>query len=146
MPLFNLSPSSYLGLSSWFNQYARGSTLLGKQELRAVLSKHGLKPTDSELQSMIDEVSVESNGIGFQAFIDLTSEFMDYRDQEKELAEAFRIYDRSGSGEISKEDLEYCLNKMGNKSASVDSIIAEADKNNDGKIQYDEFVDLMKGL
>ena len=143
MPLYNLSGSHYLALLKFFNSYQRDN-VMGKQELRAVLSRKGINPTDSELQQMIDSISVESSGISFQAFVDYISEYDGLRNQDKDYSAAFNIFDRSGTGELSREDLAAVIGKMGQKGTDVDAIINACDKNNDGKIQFDEFIEVMK--
>ncbi|CAH1793506.1 unnamed protein product, partial [Owenia fusiformis] len=142
-PLFNISGSQYLGLLKFFNSYQRNN-VLGKQELRAILSRRDINPTDSELQQMIDSISVESSGIGFQAFVDYISECPGLRDQEKDYSAAFSIFDRTGNGEINRGELAIVLVKMGHRFTESDAILEACDKNKDGKIQYDEFIEVMK--
>merc|ERR1712212_51892 len=145
MPLYSLTGTQYRGFVRFFNQ-SQNNNILGKRELAGILSKYNLNPSDSELQQMIDAVSVDSQGITWEAFIDYVSTWTGFRDQEQEYAEAFRIYDRSGTGELSREDIRYVLNKLGTgiTEAEITALIDEADINKDGAIQYDEFVKLMK--
>ncbi|CAH1794578.1 unnamed protein product [Owenia fusiformis] len=143
MPLYNVSGAQYLGLLKFFNSYQRNN-VLGKQELRAILSRRDIFPTDGELQQMIDSISVESSGISFQAFADYISEYPGLRDADKDFSAAFNIFDRSGTGELSREDLGFVIGKMGQKGTDVDAILEACDKNKDGKIQYDEFIEVMK--
>merc|ERR1712198_88655 len=145
MPLYNLSCPQYLGFVRFFNA-SQNENKLGKRELSAILSKYNITATDNELQLMIDSISIDSNGIGLQAFMDYVSTWSSLRDQDQEFAEAFRIYDRSGSGSLNGSDIRYVLNKLGTgiSEADVTALIEEADSNRDGVIQYDEFVKLMK--
>ncbi|CAH1793505.1 unnamed protein product, partial [Owenia fusiformis] len=142
-PLYNISGSQYLGLLKFFNSYQRNN-VLGKQELRAILSRRDIKPTDTELQQMIDSISVESSGISFQAFVDYISVSPRLRDQEKDYSAVFSIFDRSGNGEISRGELTIVLVKMGRRYTEANAILEACDKNKDGKIQYDEFIEVMK--
>merc|ERR1712062_951833 len=97
MPLYNLSPQQHRGFVRFFNQ-SQNMNKLGKRELAAILSKYDIRATDGELQLMIDSISIDSNGIGLQAFMDYVSTWSSLRDQDQEYAEAFRIYDRSAQG------------------------------------------------
>ena len=51
---------------------------------------------------MINEVDADGNGtIDFPEFLSLMARKMKYTDTEKELVEAFKIFDRNGNGVIS---------------------------------------------
>ena len=45
-------------------------------------------------------------GINLQGFIDYMSTWAGFRDQEQEYAECFRVYDRSGMGKLTREDIK----------------------------------------
>ncbi|KAL5014569.1 hypothetical protein ScPMuIL_008839 [Solemya velum] len=142
MPLYKVSPSQYAGFLSYFNRLSVNG-YMGRQELRAALIKAGVNPTMDEIQCIIDSISVDSRGIKFQGFIDFVSTYSALRDAEQEYAEAFRIFDRKGTGELSKEDIKYVMQKLG-IDVDVEKLFKEVDLNNDGFLQYDEFVCLMK--
>ena len=142
MVLFNLSGAQYRTYLTLFNSIQHNG-LIGKQEIRAILSTRGIEPTIEQLQKMIDLVSVNSLGINLQGFIDYTSAWQSFRDVEGEMEEAFRIYDRTGSGQLSRDDIEYVMKKVGAR-IDVQALMDDCDKNRDGFIQFDEFVDLMK--
>lgn len=57
-------------------------------------------------------------------------------DTDSELREAFRIFDRDGSGTINAEELRDVMKALGEdlSSAEIDEMIKEADKNGDGSI------------
>ena len=57
-PLFNLSPGQYRGFVRYFQSFATNNTM-NKHDLRGVLYKHGINATNSELQQMIDAISVD---------------------------------------------------------------------------------------
>ena len=66
---------------------------------------------------------------------------------EKYLA-AFRHFDKNGDGNISKEEFERVMKgtKSGSKLSQEDinEMVKEADTNNDGTINYTEFVEMLK--
>lgn len=64
------------------------------------------------------------------------SSYKKFRDQEAEYAEAFRIYDISGNGVLTREDIKYCMNKIGIK-VDLDQLMDTVDTNRDGNIDYD---------
>ena len=52
-----------------------------------------------------------------------------------------RVFDRNGDGYISKSEFKHCMMHFGEKFTDdeVEEMIAEADANNDGQIDYTEF-------
>lgn len=57
----------------------------------------------------------------------------------------FRVFDRSGDGYISKTEFKHCMMHFGEQftDEEVEEMIAEADKNNDGKLDYEEFTKMI---
>ena len=105
---------------------------------------HGFHPTEEELRDMIRNVDTNANGaIDFNEFI----EMMVKRDSriEDDVAHAFKVFDRDGDGLISEEELRLTMNNLGEPltEAEVKSMIAEADLDGDGKINFQEFSRLM---
>lgn len=67
---------------------------------------------------------------------------------ENRLMQIFTLVDKDGSGTISKEELIEFFN-IGNDSESqkyIQNMVDEADKNGDGEISFQEFLDVMKAL
>jgi calcium-dependent protein kinase len=61
------------------------------------------------------------------------------------MARAFAAFDIDGSGMINKEELAAGLAAAGVTAEEIDGIVAEADNDGDGKIDYDEFCVMMRG-
>ena len=59
--------------------------------------------------------------------------------------EAFKIFDQDGDGFISAPELGRVLKNMGEdlKPYELAEMIQEADKDGDGRLNYEEFVDIM---
>ena len=61
---------------------------------------------------------------------------------------AFRQFDKNGDGNISKEEFQLVMKntKSGSKLSQEDinEMVEEADTNNDGTINYQEFVQMLK--
>ena len=65
--------------------------------------------------------------------------------EEEELKEAFRVFDKDGNGFISAAELRHIMTNLGEKltDEEVDEMIREADIDGDGQINYEEFVKVM---
>ncbi|KAI9640006.1 hypothetical protein NHQ30_011565 [Ciborinia camelliae] len=66
-------------------------------------------------------------------------------DSEEEIREAFKVFDRDNNGFISAAELRHVMTSIGEKLTDdeVDEMIREADQDGDGRIDYNEFVQLM---
>jgi len=116
------------------------------KELGDVMRALGANPTNTELQEMIAEVDKDNSGkIEFNEFLDLFVRKMKDPDTEEDLIEAFKIFDKDGSGNISAQELRHVMTTLGEKltEEEADEMIREADTNGDGYIDYVEFVKIM---
>ena len=59
-------------------------------------------------------------------------------DYDEELLEAFRVFDQDGDGFISAEELRFLMCNLGEKltQEEVNEMIAEADQDGDGQVNY----------
>lgn len=67
---------------------------------------------------------------------------------EKEIAEfkeAFRLFDKDGSGTISTKELGIVMKSLGESKsdAELEQIIAEVDVDGNGEIDFDEYLEMM---
>lgn len=99
------------------------------------------------VQRVIDIFDQDGNGeVDFKEFIQGVSQFSVKGDKESKLRFAFRIYDMDNDGAISNGELFQVLKMMvGNNLKDtqlqqiVDKTILFADKDEDGKISFEEF-------
>lgn len=95
---------------------------------------------------MINEVDADGAGaIDFPEFLTMMARKTKDTDSEEEIREAFKVFDRDAKGSISAAELRHVLTSIGEKLTDdeVDEMIREADEDGDGRIDYNEFVQLM---
>jgi calmodulin len=125
-----------------------GDGVITVDDLATVMRAIGQSPNHSELQDMIREVDADGNDtIDFTEFLALMSRQMRQSDIEEELRETFRVFDRDNDGFITPQELRPLLISLGLDSSSqvIRSMITEADRNRDGKIDFAEFRALALG-
>ena len=124
---------------------------ISKDEMREVMNSLGVNPSNEELEGMIKEVDLDENGlIGFEEFADLMhrKEKQDKEQQNQlndEVLDAFKTFDRDGSGLITRAELLHVMEILGSPltQEEVNEMIQEADMDKDGCINYEEFVRMM---
>lgn len=119
--------------------------------LKTILNSMGQMFEESELQALIDDNDPEDTGkVNFDGFCNIAAHFLEEEDAEaiqKELKEAFRLYDREGNGYITTSTLKEILAALDDKlsSSDLDGIIAEIDTDGSGTVDFDEFMEMMAG-
>ncbi|CAK8579262.1 unnamed protein product [Lathyrus sativus] len=142
----NLSEEEIIGLKEMFKSMdTDNSGTITFEELKAGLPKLGSKMSESEVRQLMEAADVDGNGtIDYIEFITATMH-MNRMEREDHLYKAFEYFDQDKSGYITKEELESALKKynMGDEN-TIKEIIAEVDTDNDARINYDEFVAMMR--
>eukprot|EP01118_Nematostelium_gracile_P019968 TRINITY_DN949_c0_g1_i2.p2 TRINITY_DN949_c0_g1~~TRINITY_DN949_c0_g1_i2.p2 ORF type:complete len:157 (+),score=48.53 TRINITY_DN949_c0_g1_i2:90-560(+) len=66
--------------------------------------------------------------------------------QLEELKQSFRLFDKNGDGKITHSELRDAMKKLGVdlSKKEVTELIKSVDKNKNGTVEFDEFVELMK--
>ena len=125
------------------------------EELEGVLRslKKQLNVTDQEIKRVIKEIDMDSDGtINLKEYYDTmtntTNKNMIYRAlvSRLKIRKQFEKYDTDGSGFITWDEMkEVFEERMGRKLEvkEVKQLMKESDENDDGKINYDEFLSLI---
>ena len=83
-------------------------------------------------------------GIDFSKFMELMVKHGS--DIDEEIVKSFKVFDRDGDGLITEDELHITMQKLGEpmNEDEVKAMIAEADIDGDGKINFKEFQILME--
>lgn len=91
-----------------------GDGTITTTELGTVMRSLGQNPTDAELHEMVNEVDSDGNGtIDFPEFISMMSKRVHDMDSEDEIKQAFKVFDKDGSGSISAVELKQVMAGLG---------------------------------
>ncbi|KAJ8309338.1 hypothetical protein KUTeg_014212 [Tegillarca granosa] len=118
-----------------------GGGSITAKELGTVMKSLGQNPTEQEIEDMINEVDEDGNGeIEFEEFLAMMVKTMASSDNEDELREAFKIFDRDNSGGINAAELKQVMAVIGEKltDEEVECMIVEADEDGDGEENLSE--------
>ncbi|XP_046801813.1 protein IFH1 [Lucilia cuprina] len=128
-----------------------GDGCITKEELGTVMRSLGQFARVEELQEMLQEIDVDGDGnVSFEEFVDILSN-MAYEDksglssadqEERELRDAFRVFDKHNRGYITASDLRAVLQCLGEDldEEEIEDMIKEVDVDGDGRIDFYEFV------
>ncbi len=95
---------------------------------------------------MINEVDADGSGtIDFPEFLMMMARKVKQIDNDEEIREAFRIFDKDGNGYISEAELRHVLNNIGEKLSDeeVEELLFSSDIDGDGQVNYQEFCLMM---
>ena len=76
----------------------------------------GQNPTEAEMRNMINDVDIDGSGnIDFKEFLIMMAKKMKDNNEEEELIEAFKVFDKDGNGFISAAELRHVMTNLGAK-------------------------------
>merc|ERR1711998_294943 len=125
-----------------FNSFDKdGGGSIDAKELKDLMASVGQNPTDEELQEMIAIADADGTGdIDFAEFVTLMAHKMADEKSEETLKAAFAVFDTSGDGFISAEEMRRIMINVGEPVTldDVEQVIRKVDIDGDGVINYDE--------
>ena len=113
---------------------------ISTEQIGTIMRALGHNPSDTEVNDIICQLDGQDK-IDFKLFIMIMSKRRKEGDME-ELVEAFKVFDKYGSGVLPATELRHILANIGEKvlSDKVDLMIMKADIKGDGLINYNEFI------
>lgn len=134
-------------LEDAWNLYTRGNEEIPCRSVGYVLRILGQNPTEDEIVEMVMKANCDWEGqMSKKDFLGVSVEILKAScDQMDDVKAAFRVFDHNNDGSISKEELREAMTNFGTRFTDEEFVLmfAQADKNNDGLIDFDEFVAMM---
>ncbi|XP_019069281.1 calcium-dependent protein kinase 26-like [Solanum lycopersicum] len=139
-----LSEEEIAGLKEMFKMIdTDNSGQITFDELKIGLKKFGTNLNESEIRDLMKAADIDNSGtIDYGEFV---AAMLHANKIEKEdyLFAAFSYFDKDGSGYITADELQKACEEFGIEDVHLEEIIQEADQDNDGRIDYNEFVAMM---
>jgi len=134
-------------LTDAWNLFTRGENEIPSKDIGHVLRILGQNPTEDDIVNMVMKADCDWDGtMGRQDFLAVGEEILKASvDQMDDVRAAFRVFDYDNNGSISKEELREAMVNFGQRCTDeeFDFMFAQADKNRNGRIDFDEFVEMM---
>ncbi|KAB2047772.1 hypothetical protein ES319_A13G069800v1 [Gossypium barbadense] len=141
----SLSEEEIAGLREMFTAMdTDNSGAITFDELKAGLRSYGSTLKDTEIRDLMDAADVDHSGtIDYGEFIAATVH-LNKLEREEHLVAAFRYFDKDNSGYITVDELQQACTEHNMTDVLLEDIIREVDQDNDGRIDYGEFVAMMQ--
>jgi len=148
----DLTPEQIAVLQKAFNSFDSQKTGSIPCEMVSDILRLMGQPFDKKiLDDLILEVDEDKSGrLEFVEFVQLAAKFIVEEDAEamqKELKEAFRLYDKDGNGFIPTSCLKEILRELDDQLTDheLNGMIEEIDSDGSGTVDFDEFMEMMTG-
>ncbi|XAR69840.1 Non-specific serine/threonine protein kinase [Bertholletia excelsa] len=140
----SLSEEEIAGLKEMFKMIdADGSGQITLDELKNGLQRVGANLKESEIYDLMKAADVDNSGtIDYGEFI-AAMLHLNKINKEDHLYAAFSYFDKDGSGYITHDELQQACEEFGLTDVHIEEIMREVDRDNDGRIDYNEFVAMM---
>eukprot|EP00761_Pharyngomonas_kirbyi_P012570 gb/GECH01012597.1/.p1 GENE.gb/GECH01012597.1/~~gb/GECH01012597.1/.p1 ORF type:complete len:148 (+),score=39.95 gb/GECH01012597.1/:1-444(+) len=121
-----------------------GEGFIATSDIGTVMRSLGQNPTQSQVQTFMQEADPQNEGrINFNTFSSIMEANM--KDSEtivNEILEAFRTLDKDQSGQLPAVYLRHLMTSVGEKlpESQVDQLLKYADVDEQGNINYEQFV------
>ena len=122
---------------------------ISRTEFGNALKSLGITKTQDQLNALFDEADIDSSKfIEFKEFAELIVRDKLKLNTQAEIKLMFKAFDKNGDGSISPEELKFALKNLGQELTAEDikELMIQVDKNRDGKIDINEFTNLIMDM
>eukprot|EP00038_Savillea_parva_P028985 m.68205 g.68205 ORF g.68205 m.68205 type:complete len:153 (-) comp8497_c0_seq1:73-531(-) len=122
------------------------SGAMNVEDIATLMNSMGQYPTQAECQRLVKAVGVTGSTFTLTHFLQMLGMHQAKSNNfEKEIMEAFRAFDHTGSGMISTEELHAALTRIGQRMdpQAATGFIRAADRHNTGQVNYRDFARLL---
>ena len=141
----NVQKLNYLNAFHLFDKNHGGTISIEK--LKEFLNKLNLFPNENDLKQMIKSFNENNkNHIDFETSEEKTKKHEEI-DEEIELINFFKIFDKKNNGKINKKDLFNILKYFSDETLTnkeIEEIIFELDEDFDDFINYEKIIKILK--
>ncbi len=147
----NLSDEEIQDLKELFSSFDPNHTgTITTKNLESAIQSRDFILDQEELQFFINEADPEGKGtLDFAEFQNIMAAISHsqrhYFNPEDEIIEACKAFDKDVSGKIAKEELKQAIMKIGEQvtEEEVEDLLKEANVDENGKVNYEDFVRMM---
>ncbi|XP_023240429.1 calmodulin-like [Centruroides sculpturatus] len=126
---------------------ADGDGKLSLNSLEKMMKAAGIELEEDELKNILEEIDPDGRGkIDFSKLLSVMAKEMKKRDSDEEIIEAFKFFDKEGTGLVNAAELRRIMTTMGQKLSEqeVDDMIKQANVDENGNIDYCKFIQKMQ--
>ena len=119
---------------------------INKSELATIFKSINIDASDEEIKEIMKQLDLEEkNKINYDEFLSLINQGEKGFDEQEEVLKAFEVFDKDGNGLINIKELKDIMLSVGNNwdENEINEMLADADYDMDGYINYEEFVRTM---
>jgi calmodulin len=123
-----------------------GDSMITTKDVRIALKRIGESATDKELEEVVNRFDQFGKGlVNFQQFVDITNQLRSSVITEQEIIEAFKIFDRDGSGGVDASELMQVMTSIGDPMTQeeAEGMIRQADSDGTGSVDYASFAKIV---
>eukprot|EP01066_Platyproteum_vivax_P010288 Platyproteum_vivax@DN4589_c0_g1_i1.p1 len=116
-------------------------------ELKVAMRALGFEVKKSDVVELMKEYDRNGRGcVEYADFLEIMTQKISERDPVEEIAKAFKLFDEDNTGKISLKNLRRVARELGETLSDdeLQAMIDEFDKDQDGEINVDEFMSIMK--
>ncbi|XP_073274126.1 calcium-dependent protein kinase 20-like [Primulina huaijiensis] len=141
----SLSEEEIAGLKEMFKMIdVDNSGQITLEELKNGLERVGADLKETEIVRLMQAADIDNSGtIDYGEFVAAMLNLNKVQ-REDHLFAAFSYFDKDGSGYITRDELQLACEQFGLGDVHLEEIIREVDQDNDGRIDYSEFVAMMQ--